>query len=369
MQQLRTKTAECLIEDTTPNLAGGCVGFDRIILADEVTLEFPKFLTSERNTPKRIETLKQRLQCKNCANMCRLKVDASIHLPLNITQEWAVGRIAQLALRSSSCWRVCVPWHGRQHMERWWEMNILLEPLHLTSCKVVPPWGGAVPAEKRPMWSAAATLWSKKPLCLSCAGAVSAWAGEWGGMGGWWLVCGAWKVEFFCLPLLRCLIQHVMKVKSYQIPRSRCETCKVSLARFPQIFMGFPTSKFWLCFGTLFAPLTMLCLHAFTKKARFRAKKTVWPSKAKLNGSSHACAFDKSWQIGVCLKIVERKSDLWRIMKALDFVFLISVGCYCHSTPFKKVLVNLVRCFDFHYCVIFFHWLNLHFHHPKRPKK
>eukprot|EP00434_Breviolum_minutum_P040758 symbB.v1.2.036236.t1/scaffold5068.1/size31258/2 len=32
---------------------------------------------------------------------------------------------------------------------------------------------GAVPAEKRPMWSAAATLWSKKPLCLSCAGAVS----------------------------------------------------------------------------------------------------------------------------------------------------------------------------------------------------
>eukprot|EP00913_Durusdinium_trenchii_P010776 g10109.t1 len=32
---------------------------------------------------------------------------------------------------------------------------------------------GAVPAEKRPTWSASATLWSKKPLCRSCAGAVS----------------------------------------------------------------------------------------------------------------------------------------------------------------------------------------------------
>ncbi|CAJ1438419.1 unnamed protein product [Effrenium voratum] len=32
----------------------------------------------------------------------------------------------------------------------------------------------AVPAEKRPTWSAQATLWSKKPLCRSCAGAVGA---------------------------------------------------------------------------------------------------------------------------------------------------------------------------------------------------
>ena len=58
-----------------------------------------------------------------------------------------------------------------------------------------------------------------------------------------WLLVGLWGVKggVFCLPLLRCLIQHVMKVKNYQIPRSRCETCKVSLARFPQIFIGFPT--------------------------------------------------------------------------------------------------------------------------------
>lgn len=78
MQQLRTKTAECLIEDTTPNLAGGCIGFERIIWGEEVTLEVLKFLTSEWNTPKRTETLKQRLQCKNCANMCRLKVDVAV---------------------------------------------------------------------------------------------------------------------------------------------------------------------------------------------------------------------------------------------------------------------------------------------------
>lgn len=32
---------------------------------------------------------------------------------------------------------------------------------------------GAVPVEQRPSWTASATLWSKKPLCRSCAGAVS----------------------------------------------------------------------------------------------------------------------------------------------------------------------------------------------------
>ena len=39
--------------------------------------------------------------------------------------------------------------------------------------------GGAVPVEQRPSWTASATLWSKKPLCRSCAGAVSHWDRIW----------------------------------------------------------------------------------------------------------------------------------------------------------------------------------------------